>query len=256
MPTRRSLALLLPLLLALPSAAAAPEKTVARTLPLAPGGVVSVDTYKGSIRVRTWDRAEVAVSAVVVPDEPCDDDAEKVEKTDVVIEAGRTGVSVRTDYDRLPGSGLFSWHCSSRPLVHYELSVPRSAGLRINDYKSDTDVKDLDGDIELETYKGSVDLTGVAGRLELETYKGDVRVETALKKDVTVETYKGEVTFTVPKTAGFDLDARLGRKGHLESDLALPRGSRDNEELQAKVAGGGALLRLKTYKGEFRIRTR
>lgn len=256
MPTRRSLALLLPLLLALPAAAATPEKRVSRTLPLAAGGTVSVDTYKGSIKVRTWEKAEVAVSAVVVADEPCDDDAEKVEKTEVVVEGGRNGVTIRTDYDRLPDSGLFSWHCSSRPLVHYELSVPRSAGLRIDDYKSETDVRDLDGDIELETYKGSVDLAGVTGRLELETYKGDVRVETALRKDVSVETYKGEVTLTVPKGAAFDLDARLGRKGHLDSDVALPRGSRDDDEVQAKVGGGGPLLRLKTYKGEFRIRTR
>lgn len=261
MKARACLALLVPALLALPATAAAPEKTVAKTHALAPGGVVSVEAYKGSIRIATWEKAEVSVKARVVPDEPCADDAERVERTEVDVEASAGRVTIRSDYDRVKRDGDWfgGWFgsCSSLPFVHYEISLPHSAEVRIKDYKSTIEVSGLAGDLELETYKGTVDVRGLSGALDLETYKGDVRVETAMTKDVRMQTYKGDLVVLVPAGAGFRLDVDSGPKGHFSSGLALANASRDEDErVRETVGGGGALLRMETYKGELRVKAR
>ena len=46
-------------LLALPASAGLSSRDVSKTLPLAAGENVRVETYKGSVKVTTWDRAEV-----------------------------------------------------------------------------------------------------------------------------------------------------------------------------------------------------
>src|ERR1039457_7314852 len=47
------------------------DRTISKTRPLAADGKVTIDTYKGTIRVTPWDRAEVAVEARIVPDDSC-----------------------------------------------------------------------------------------------------------------------------------------------------------------------------------------
>ena len=59
------------LTLLLAASPAVADRTVSKTLPLAADGKVTIDTYKGSIRVAPWDRAEVAVEARIVPDDSC-----------------------------------------------------------------------------------------------------------------------------------------------------------------------------------------
>ncbi|MGB2870034.1 MAG: hypothetical protein WBD36_16415, partial [Bacteroidota bacterium] len=44
-------------------------REVHKTLPLSKGGLVSIDTYKGSITVTPWDRNEVDVTAKIEPDD-------------------------------------------------------------------------------------------------------------------------------------------------------------------------------------------
>ncbi|KAA0256162.1 hypothetical protein FBQ97_08315 [Acidobacteria bacterium ACD] len=261
MKARACLALLFPALLVLPAAAAAPEKTVVKSYPLAPGGVVSVEAYKGSIRIATWEKAEVSVKARVVPDEPCADDAEKVERTEVDVEASPGRVSIRSDYDRVKRDGdwFSGWFgsCSSLPFVHYEITLPRSAEVRVKDFKSTIEVAGLDGDLELETYKGTVDVRGLSGALDLETYKGEARVETAMKKDVRMETYKGDLVVLVPKGAGLVLDVDPGRKGRFSSGLDVTAASRhEDDRVRETVGGGGALLRMETFKGELRVQAK
>jgi hypothetical protein len=43
-------------------------KEIHRTAPLAADGRVILDTYRGSIDIETWDRAEIAIHARIEPD--------------------------------------------------------------------------------------------------------------------------------------------------------------------------------------------
>lgn len=250
------------LTLLLAASPAAADRTISKTLPLAADGKVTIDTYKGSIRVTPWDRAEVAVEARIAPDDTCGSERdwkEWVAATRVVIEPDGGGVRIKSDYDELEPSWHFIMACTSRPFVHYRVSLPRAAVLRIHDYKSDTDVKDFAGRLTLDTYKGSAALVGLTGPLDLKTYKGEVRAGFArLSGEVRAETYKGDVSLTFPAGASFELSADAGRRGEIVSDFEgtapVRKHFRSGSRSSATVNGGGPRVVLSTEKGKLSIR--
>jgi Putative adhesin len=250
------------LTLLLAASPALADRTVSKTLPLAADGKVTIDTYKGSIRVTPWDRAEVAVDARIVPDDSCGSERDQkrwMEATEVVIEASGRNVRIESDYDKLETGWGFFGGCTSRPFVHYRISLPRAATLKIHDYKSDTDVKDFAGHLTLDTYKGSAALVGLSGALDLKTYKGELRAGFArLSGAVHVETYKGDVTLTFPAESAFELSADAGRKGEIVSDFEgtgpIRSSRRSGLRSSASVNVGGPRVTLSTDKGKLSIR--
>jgi hypothetical protein len=257
------------LLLAAPGVVSAEtaSKEVHRTIALDRDGRLSIETYKGSVRVTAWDRAEAEVTASIVADDACGGSryqAETVKDTEVRISGEGRSVSLRSDYDRIDGFHNWSFwpfgSCSARPFVHYTISMPGTARLEIKDYKSDISIAGLASEVRLTTYKGEVRLTGLAGALRLDTYKGDVRVSFAkMSGDSSFETHKGEIEITLPKDARFAVSADVGRRGSFHSDFPVivhtsSRRGRD-ERVEAAINGGGPELRLTTSKGSFRLRS-
>jgi hypothetical protein len=250
------------LTLLLAASPAVADRTVSKTLPLAEGGKVTIDTYKGSIRVTPWDRPEVAVEGRIVPDDSCGSERDQKEwlaATEVVIEPFGRNVRIESDYHKLETGWGFLRGCMSRPFVHYRITLPRAATLKIHDYKSDTDVKDFAGHLTLDTYKGSAALVGISGALDVKTYKGDVRAGFArLSGAVHAETYKGDVTLTFPVESAFELSADAGRRGEILSDFEgtgpIRSSRRSGLRSSATVNGGGPRVTLSTDKGRVSIR--
>lgn len=242
--------LVLLLAAALSVAAADAVKEVRKTLPLEPNGRVVIDTYKGTIEVSAWDQKQVEIYARVEADQGLlGHDRECVDRTEVRIDAWPDSVRIRSDYGRLKEgggflNGLFN-SCNNLPFVHYRIRMPRTAQIRIKDYKSTIQVADVQGGAEINTYKGSVTGSRVSGRVEVETYKGDARVEFArCEQGGRFQTYRGEIQIRLPKDSKFALATEIGR--HAQFDSAFDR--------NRPVNGGGPLLRLKTYRGTIRLR--
>ena len=307
--TRFPLALLLLSALALTAAPAAAQddgaasavKTYSDTVPLDADGRVRIDTYKGSVTVATWDRDEVRYAIRIEPD----DDPDAVAQTEVKIDRSDRSIRFASDYDGVEGEdgeretrffGLIKVGSSggrSLPFVHYTLTVPRTATLQIDDYKSTIDVRDvaadvdletykgeialanlggdlrlntykgtgevegLRGDLRLDTYKGRIDVTGLAGRARVDTYKGDVRLAfDAFEADTEVDTYKGRIRFTLPAGTGFDLDTDFGDRADLGANFATTDLRSGDHDYRGPVNGGGPELALSSYKGSFEIRMR
>ena len=103
-----------------------------------------------------------------------------------------------------------------------------------------------------------MDVKAHDGGLELTTHKGDVRVEFARLGASRLETYKGDIEITVPRAAGFDLDARVERRGTLKAAFPLDEtlGSGRERVYEQKVNGGGPRLELSTRNGSIQIRER
>jgi hypothetical protein len=247
--------------LALPVAAEPPAKQFSKTLPLAAGERVRVDTYKGSVKVSVWDRAEVAVDVKVVADPECGSSSQQarwVDQTNVTIERTSAGVSVVSDYDKL--DEVTSWFsgCTARPFVHYVIQMPRTTPLRIKDYKSDLAVSGLAAGLHVETYKGRLDVEGLDGSFHVETYKGEVKASLVrLAGDVRAETYKGTITVLLPSASAFELQAESGR-GTLDVEFPAPLtgrgGHRRGLVASGSVNGGGPRVSLKTEKGTIALR--
>jgi hypothetical protein len=181
-----------------------------------------------------------------------------VDQTRVLIEKRHGGVAITSDYDAL--EEVWSWFggCTARPFVHYRIRMPKSAPLRIKDYKSDLTVKELAADLDVETYKGHLDVAGLAGALKVETYKGEVNAGIVrLAGDVHAETYKGSIVLHLPGAAGFEIAAETGRHGEFRSDFGTAtdsRGHRRGLYASGAVNGGGPRVSLKTDKGSLAVR--
>ena len=267
------------------SATAQETREIKKTVSLNPDGRISIQAYKGSITVTTWDRSEVDIQARIEPDGYSYNEEKAVKETEIRIDERAGVVYIESDYERLKQEWRRSdWSGGqdiNLPFVHYTLIMPRTARLDVGDYKSEIKVDGLRSDVRIDTYKGPIsvlDLTGnlrvethksrveiigLSGSLDLNTHDGNVEVEfTSLTGRSRIESYKGDVDVTLPKGSGFDLDADLGRKGDLRTDFDIKgleyRHEKHgrNREYRGAVNGGGPLLRLTTYKGYYRLQQR
>ena len=241
-------------------------REISKTVPLNSDGRLTIDTYKGSITITTWDKKEVEIYAKIEPDEQLwsDDEEEDVKNTEIRISGSTSEVRVKSDYDGLRRHrggfwGMFGENNISMPFVHYTIKMPRTAQLHIKDYKSKTKISDLRADVELNTYKGEVEISNLEGSVDLETYKGEVDVVfSKLAGGSRFETYKGDIRISLPKKTGFELDSDFGRRTDFTSDFDVQTRYHDRKRREADyfgvVNGGGPRLQLKSEKGTFRLR--
>ncbi len=248
-----------------PHANSQDSREISKNLPLKASGELSIDTYKGSITVTTWDKPEVAIYARIEAEDEFDSDyaAEKVRETEVRIKGDDGHISIKTDYDGIRHHregfwSFFNGDWGNLPSVHYTIQMPATASLTVKDYKSRSSIKNLRAALEFNTYKGDVEIADLDGSLNLETYKGEVRVTFSKMRDHSrCETYKGSITLTLPKSNGFDLDADLGRRTDFTSDFDVDFGRRSrhsNMRFAGPINGGGAQLVLRSSKGDIRLR--
>lgn len=230
---------------------AADVKTFSRTVAMDGSGRFSLDTYKGSIHITAWDKAQVDVEARIEEDTS---GAFSTPVSDVEIRMDGSGsfVGVRTDY-------LKRWSVFNEgnlPYVHYTIRMPRGAALRVKDYKSETEIAGIEGDVDFETYKGTARILGLRRGLHLNTYKGDVRaVFAAFTAPSSFDTYKGTIDVSVPRASKFDLEADLQRRATLDSAFPVTiRSSREGHRFHTGVNGGGSELRVTSYRGDIRLR--
>ena len=231
--------------------AAADSKDIHKTFPLDGHGSVTIDTYKGSIHVTTWDRNEVDVSVRI--EEDGDVFSQSIKRADVRFDASPRDIRMKSDSQWFFLDGV-------QPLYQYTVKMPRTASLRIKDYKSESDISDLAADLQFNTYKGSLQLRNFTGGLTANTYKGDIRADfAAVTAPVRIDTYKGDIDLRMPRDGKFDLSTDIGRRrGDPDSDFARyvrTTNSRDRVH-RSQVNGGGPEVRLRSYKGEFRLRAR
>ncbi len=245
------------------TAQASDTKEVHRTLSLDRDGRVSIDTFKGTVTVTTWEKPEVRVDALIEPDGDDRESREKVQWTEVRISGGGASIEIKSDYDEVKHHkhgflGIFDVETGPLPFVRYTIQMPATARLQVHDYKSGINVSNLKADVKLHTYKGSVKVAGLDGAARVDTYKGEVRVEFArFSRASRFDTHKGEIDVRLPKDSRFELDAHTGRRGDIESDFAMTThaGRSRAARTTGAVNGGGPELRLTTYKGTLRVKS-
>ena len=252
------------LLSGLPMAFSQETREVKKTVDLNKDGEVSIDTYKGSITIHTWDKPQVEVNARIEPDGHDRYSKEKVRDTEIDIDGSTHNLYIKSDYEDLKShsswlSGLFGEDSGALPFVHYTISMPATARLRIKDYKSESRIEDLKASLEINTYKGTVNARRLEGSIDLDTYKGEVTLDYAsLKDDSRLKTYKGRIELSLPKDASFTLDTEIGRHGDFDSDFSVttPGRLRHHDRSHGSVGSGGPLLEVNNEKGTVRLRAK
>ena len=228
-------------------------REINKTIPLKLDGHLVIDTYKGSITVTTNDKPQVEVYVKIESDDRDSRDAERdIADTEIEFHGTDQEVTICTNYrnvERHNNHDFWDWitdpweQSSSLPLVHYTIKMPRTAELRIKDYKSESHIE------------------GLNSYLTFNTYKGDIRVSfTMLKNDSHFETYKGKIAVYVPKQIGFEVQTDFGKRVDFSSDFDVETHERDRKHRQydysGKFNGGGPNLEFKSTKGDIRLRSK
>ncbi len=228
------------------------KKEYEETLKLDSYGMVTIDTYKGSVKVEVWDKDEVHFYAEVEPDTDGWNTSpkEQLERCRIQFTHSHDLLSLKSDYKK----NILGMNTLAN--VHYKIKMPATAKLKIDDYKSEIDVNGLKSNVEIESYKGVIEVKNFSGDLMIDTYKGSAFVNVEeLKDDLEFDTYKGEISVELPESSNFDFEFDLSRHGEFHSDFdMMMKDYGSDDEVIGSVNGGGPRIKFSTYKGEIDLK--
>lgn len=234
-------------------------KEVDKTFKLDKTGKVILETYKGDVTIETWDRPEVHIYARIVPDDQFwgTRASKQLHNAEVIFDNSPSTLKIKSKYHE--NHSFFG--NNTQAFVNYKIQMPKTAELKVEDYKSEIKISGLQSFLKLVTYKGEVRINELAGSLNLETYKGEVEVAfSLLKNDSRLETNKGKITVTLPAKAAFNLYADFGKHVDFTSDFSVNRNDHGKKhsgyKLQDKINGGGPELNISSEKGDIRLRAK
>ncbi len=257
---RKLIVTLLMLLLATAAGAAELTETIDRTFDVRPGATVSLDNVNGGITVSAWDQPRVRVIAHKKVEADRDDVKAALGELRVDMQARDGGVVITTKYPRENGvSSVFDWLSGDRvqAQVRYELTVPRSMSLDVENVNGAIRVTDVSGKHDLETTNGKIEVARCAGSLEASTTNGAISAElTKVTKGepLRFSTTNGRIEVALPSSLAVDVDAGT-TNGSIKSDLPVATTRIDKNSLRGTINGGGTPLRLRTTNGGISIKT-
>lgn len=259
---------------AVPSAGAqstSRSKTRSDTVDFSPTGTVEIDNQKGRITVRAWDRAQVGYEMTLAPS-----DSNSVVSTQPDIDRSDDEISFGYDHAwtiNIPGLLTISPSGTGEPVGHFQIIMPKTAALEIDDYTSTIDVSDVQGTVDLDTHQGtarvrnaegtptldthagSIEATGLRGGAVLETHSGRITASfDEFTAPSSVDTYSGTVHLFLPVDAGFELQLDLDEEDLTVNDaFGSPTSSGDERRA---YNDGGPTFELESFSGSVEVRPR
>jgi DUF4097 and DUF4098 domain-containing protein YvlB len=230
-----------------------------RTFDVRPGAVFSLTNTNGRITVRSWDQAKIKVHAIKHVESRDGDAARGAMKAlTIALSQPNGGLRIDTKYPK-SSEGIFEWIAgtSVNLSVTYEVTVPRTMDLQIEDTNGAIEANDVRGSHRIETTNGHITLVRCAGDLNAETTNGGIVAElttVTAGRVVRLETTNGNISARLPRTFAASLDAST-TNGGIDSDLPVAtRGSLSKHSLRGTINGGGPDLHLRTTNGSIRIK--
>jgi hypothetical protein len=228
-------------------------------VPLAANGHVELRSERGTARILPWDRHEVEVVATIQARPESLDPEESVRRTQIRFDATPDSVFIQTDFgDRSWDGDWFGNGRNPAPLVHYEIKVPRSIDLTVKDDRSEIEIGELAGRVQLRTDRSTVRIASLNGALDVDADRGSIRIDRLLLANGgEVRTDRTEVELGVSSTHGMTLDLNLERVSpDVDSGLLTGFSREDHRHLtyRGSIGRGGPTLRYYADRGSLRLR--
>jgi hypothetical protein len=196
-------------------------------------GTLVLRTVRGSVRVRATDDLEARVEARYAASgdagtaDPERNGVLRVTRNpdELRIEADDTGASLLNALGKMFGGG--------RPRIDFDVTVPRTATLRLSGVSANLDIHGTRGDTEIHTVSGDVSLIDVGGQLTLQSVSGDTSIQGA-EVDLRATTTSGHLDARVAHFRGTRVrtvsgDIRLAGTFNAGSDHSIESISGDLE---------------------------
>lgn len=261
-----------------PESAVGQTREFSDTVDFEPGGSLSINTQRGTVKLTTWDQARVEVFArIEAPDGVSRSYAEEaVESVHIDVNGSARSLTIRTVYDDVPyyDDNDDGWGHSRRiPHVHYEIRAPRQLDLdlelervnstlegiegrvHIESERGDIDGQDWRGDIVMRLERGEVRLSNITGAIDLDLERVNVEIDRwQIDGNSRVTAERGVVNLQLPEDQGLELRADVGSKGDFDSDFQITARNFRRNKIEGVINGGGPRLHLQGERTEFRLR--
>ena len=161
-----------------------------------PGSRLVIESFRGEVSVRTWDRNEMRVVG------------DHSSRTIVEINRSRSAVRLRAD----------AWAGPAQ--VDYEITVPAAMDIDIRGTFVSADIDGVEGEVRVFSTQGDISVRGGRGFIQLETVNGRVELEGA-DGNVDVQSTNGRVTVTdvAGDIAASSVNGRITLQGIESSDV-------------------------------------
>ena len=233
-----------------------------QTYEVRPGSAVSLTNINGRITISAWDQPRIQVHAEKYVD-GFDADAAKKAMAAMRVEVKQTpgGLAIETRQPRTggDGGGFLDWlvgdHVNAG--VTYELKIPRSMNLSVENTNGAIHVAEVSGKLDVGTTNGRIELTRCSGSVNAETTNGAIRVDLVQvtpNAAMRFETTNGGITLSVPPSISASVDAGT-TNGSVSSDVPITTTSSSSgrHSLRGTMNGGGPSIRLNTTNGSIKI---
>jgi DUF4097 and DUF4098 domain-containing protein YvlB len=226
-----------------------------QTYPMTADGRIQLENINGSVKVSTWDRAEVKVVAVKHAYKQ-----ERLDEAQIKIQAGSDNIRISTEYPHRDQSFYSDGNrrFDNPASVDYTLTVPRNARLdSVELINGNLDLDALAGDVHASCINGKLSAAGLTGEVRLSTVNG--RLEAGLNgvgdtASISLESVNGSVKVTLPSDVQAQLKAETIHGG-ISNNFGVPvrDGKYFGHNLSALLGNGGAKIRLSNVNGGIAI---
>src|SRR5216684_8075139 len=201
------------------------DETFDRTFDVRPGALFALTNLNGHITVRAWDQPRIRVHALKhVESRDSDVARDAMKSLTLALSQPNGGLRIDTRYPK-HNEGIFEWIAgtSVNMTVTYEVMVPRTMDLRIDNTNGAIEASDVRGSHKIETTNGRITLARCAGDLDAETTNGTIEAELTTVntgRGIRLETTNGGIHARLPRTLAASIDA-ANTNGSIESDLPV-----------------------------------
>ncbi|TYZ14499.1 DUF4097 domain-containing protein [Hymenobacter lutimineralis] len=154
---------------------------------------------------------------------------------------------------------------ASRKEATYVIRVPRATAVEYNQTNwngGDLQIRDVNGDLEVNMKTGDVKLLNVAGPVVANSVSGDITVRYATMRSgpSSISAVSGDVDVTMPAASKATLQLRsISGEIYTDFDITLPKSQGDlnhvgGQVVNGTVNGGGNPVSLKSVSGNIYVR--
>lgn len=225
-----------------------------RTLDVRAGTPISIENVNGRITVTSWDQPRVRIHAVRKAESRA-----VMDKLTIDVRQGGDGISIVTRSPRNNNSGFLDmiFGNDGNTSVDYDVTVPRTTDLTVENTNGGITVSDITGSSDLGTTNGRIEAFRCSGTMSISTTNGAIKAEllqVSGSKPMKFETTNGSISLTVPPSFAANIDAET-TNGSIRTDLPVTTRSFSRRELRGTLNGGGASLELNTTNGSIEVKT-
>jgi DUF4097 and DUF4098 domain-containing protein YvlB len=219
-----------------------------RTVTLAPGSNVKVQSINGLVSIETWDgdRAEINISVRA-------SDTVAMERQPIIIDATPNSLTIRVEEDR--EGRRRGW---DRGWVRHEvrLRLPKSINLTISSVNGKVDVGAITGEIGVSSVNGGVVVAQAGTATRLSSINGGISVSLLRLGEggLRVSSVNGGVKIGLPSETSAEIDVN-SINGGIDSDLPITViGEMKRGQLRGRVGDGGPPINISSVNGGVTLR--